>query len=1282
MVFKPFSHLARRSSKAFSHGYAQSLAAASQSSYTSSQTPLGHFNHYKLGKTVSLQHRENYHQNAVSPSTPPKTALATLQEISHDGSLDTYFAAWQKHHNGDEWQTFGGVKKKNWKNKTGLPAKLFERDDKGAAAATGPAPPPLVERAHSTSALDDIKREEHGGEVAALEEVNEAITKEIKSIQDCSGDISSAGSSQLPAPVITETSDSKVTEDGKDAATPSLTEDVQEFAFAKHISTLEESGKYAEIPAVFEATLRSGITPSTPAYNSLLAAAIRLSSSTIQAIPKALDVYANMKHRKVVPDALTYTLLLELLSLRALEVYEARGVLMQAQRRFARHKNANYFLSPSREAELDIIKEDGSLDMALKLFTQATRQLPDIAFTALIYRYLLEACAIRGKIDDMIRIYTHMELRKVVPWSDLYPPMIRAFAASGDLRSAVECYNGYKSLAIADNNGDFVLHSRADEAIYGALIGSYVICGKEAGAIRFLHKVEESLGKAQSPETRQQVQEYMVIEGLVEAYVSTGRFQAALEACTTNHLSMVSQHEALSRVAAAAADHDQKEIAEQAFWNMLEGKGTASSIIAMLAMYLRLDHLPLARKTWSLFSDQEKHTMSCIEPATSYIAALVKAGHVDEGLLQARVSFNQLRQTCEAAGNGQQISELIDESIEYIAQCITTRGNVPSAEASMSLLWAMVENGGLVTPAADQLLAILGPEAIGRLSWADMILLLQIEAGIVSSGQASLDIAHLPRLIHLLETCLYRQIPVENRTAGTIQASMAKIRLQHPDLADLWESHVSRAFSITQVERERILAPGKPSIDHESTDPYASTLDQRGSAAIVDELDKQGVNTALCLQEALSRLRNIRRAGRHPRYIAYAKLISMAARESRANLVQDLYGLAQQDMPLVPEYPIVKHGWVSILDAMVSASLTLGDRAMAAEYHRKLLDIGSAPSANTFGLYITTLKESTKTFDEATEAVRIFLRAKAEGVEPSSFLYNALIGKLGKARRIDDCLFYFAEMRSRGVRPTSVTYGTIVNALCRVSDERFAEELFDEMESMPNYKPRPAPYNSMMQFFLTTKRDSSKVLEYYRRMQSRNIKPTMHTYKLLIDTYATLEPINLSAVESVFDTIRAAGHTPENIHYASLIHAKGCVLHDLAGARVIFDKVVSSLSAKPPPCLYQALFESMVANHSVQDTESLVQDMHRRQVEVTPYIANTLIHGWAMEKDIAKAKAVYDSVGRERREPSTYEAMTRAFLVDENREAASGVVQEMLSRGYPSAVSSKILDILGHVPTH
>jgi hypothetical protein len=76
---------------------------------------------------------------------------------------------------------------------------------------------------------------------------------------------------------------------------------------------------------------------------------------------------------------------------------------------------------------------------------------------------------------------------------------------------------------------------------------------------------------------------------------------------------------------------------------------------------------------------------------------------------------------------------------------------------------------------------------------------------------------------------------------------------------------------------------------------------------------------------------------------------------------------------------------------MVGACLVTGNRRLASDFHQQLRDIGAAPTANTFGLYITTLKESTKTFDEATEAVKIFHQAKSEGVEASSFLYNALI---------------------------------------------------------------------------------------------------------------------------------------------------------------------------------------------------------------------------------------------------------------------------------------------------
>ena len=82
---------------------------------------------------------------------------------------------------------------------------------------------------------------------------------------------------------------------------------------------------------------------------------------------------------------------------------------------------------------------------------------------------------------------------------------------------------------------------------------------------------------------------------------------------------------------------------------------------------------------------------------------------------------------------------------------------------------------------------------------------------------------------------------------------------------------------------------------------------------------------------------------------------------------------------------------------------------------------------------------------------------------------------------------------------------------------------------------------------------------------------------------------------------------------------------------------------------------------------------------MTPYIANTLIHGWAAAGNMQKAKSVFDGLGIEKREPSTYEAMTRAFLSAGDHASANQIVQEMLRKGYPSAVADKVLGLMGSI---
>ena len=1325
MVLNKIGYLARTSfGKTLTH-VPQTVVAGTQSSYTSAGTPFA-FNSHTGGKFGKHGHA-HLHTSFQSPASPAsaksKAAPGSSNGEEKDGGLTAYYDAWQKHHQPGaeekEWKQFQFTKRIGWNAPTAavLAGRAKEIEELGLRPETR-LDQGVLNRALTESAVQDLKHS--GNEVEALAKVNEAIAAVISHIkEDAALGDTKAGDTAIPSPPDEITSiksrrasavgvqtppgsTTSITTPGRstfssliDDRTAATSQDgFEQDAYSDQVAKLNDEKRFAEIPPVFEAMLANRIRPSIKAYNGLLSAVVHLSIAPHQVVPKALSVYTDLLRRKVVPDTTFYTSLIRLLSSHALDTLALKQTLDQQRIRYG--DKHGRFLFASQGTEYDIAQEDDSLVNAIRIFDSSINTDPDRTYSSEMYSSLIEACARYGKVDEMIRIVSQMDTRGVAPYGAIYPHMIDAFAAQGDLASVVECYNGYKALAILNNDGKPAIKGRNDRDVYAAVVRAYSSCNRHEHGRNFYKKIrvayENSIGNHQ--ELQDALRDSIAVDAVVADHIKQGDFAQALRVINEEQLATQAREQALLRVCIAAADgvatlsadkiddRNYTETAVKAF-DSIDRNSTAyfAAAVPMLALHVRKGDIAQARQVWSLLMNAAQLDPSFAEATAHYATALIDHGLVDDALIQSRKSFTCVRSTAIMTTKTHDAIEKIDEAIEYIGSHMARRGVIPSPEATMSFLRAMIENRGLVSPITEQLIAGIGPQDVLSLNLDDLYLTLQVESDILSQGNAVLDVAHFDRFAHLLDTVMAIGTSPPKKISEIVDRAARKVSSHRPELMTRWQNYQNSfakpIYAPTAYPPQPMTPVAVTPAFTDSYDPYAATTDFRGSNIIADELDNFRTNSATALDNALVRFRNMRRAGRHPRYITYSKLITAAAKEGRTNLVHDILGMARVDLPFIVGNSLVRHGWSSILDAVVGACLAVGNRGLAARFHEELLEIGSAPTANTFGLYITTLKDSTRTFDEASEAVKIFQRALSEGVEPSSFLYNALIGKLGKARRIDDCMFYFSEMRARGIRPTSVTYGTIVNACCRVSDQVFAEQLFDEMESMPNYKPRPAPYNSLMQFFLTTKRDSAKVLGYYERMRSLNIEPTMHTYKLLIDTHATLEPINLNAAEGVLETIRASGHKPEAVHYASLIHAKGCTLHDMNGARRTFDEVLAKGDIRPQACLYQALFESMVANHTVADTEPLLQSMATNGVAMTAYIANTLIHGWAMEKNIAKSQAIYESVGMQHREPSTYEAMTRAYLTAENREGAVSVVNEMKGRGYPAAVSNKVQDLLG-----
>ena len=1265
MVVPKAGYLARSViSKSITHGYIQSVVAASQSSYAAHHNNFGHLG-ARLGKSQNLHTQHGFLNEKRDGRYDAQHGLAGGNKES---ALAACVSAWQKQQGlGSKWEQFQFAKRIEWKPQTLLAESKSAKDDAkeaGRDAVVEEEKPiaPRLDRSYSTSAVDDFRKAVTPEAAAeALAKVEEAISQEASKVQQESVEsLERQTTPQSSAATLPYTPQSSFAPSELTPSTSISEVDV----YAEHLTRLADTRQYADIPAVFEGMLHAGVKPTSQSYNALLLAAVHLPKSRHHVVHKALDVYSDMLKRSVLPDRQTYSILIEVLSARALEVQAAQTVLEDSRNRYGGLDEADKFMLKSEEFESRMLAEDDSLELAVRMFDTAISLHPK-GFSERAYRLLVSACAEKGMIADMVRIYQQMESRRIIPRPEMFVNMIQAFASSGDLRSAVECYDEYKALAIANDKGE-VSMARKDEEVYAAVIKAYMITNQQEGAERFFNKL---IAVTAEEEKQLTLKETVALRAYIAQWLKQHNFEDAF-----NHASEklvgVARDIGLSAVCIRAADKNSFEIAARAFSQLSAKADVASPAVSMVAMHVRSGNLDASEPFWNMLERATPRT-EFIQPTAMRTIALIGQGQADTALRAQRTMFARIRDAKSATPS---LTERIDEAIEVVGAFMSKRGIFLTAGPAMELMWTMVENHGLVPSVASHLLAGLGPEEIAQLAWADLQLLAQVQGSMIINASTA-DVAHQARFSHLLQ--LLTTGAVDAPTEKVVERTLTK--LDSPQLWGLWQQYKYPATPTPFAPFAQPAVQPQQSSFEDSYDPYAATTDNRGSVAITELLEKTHGRSSSHLNDALARFKNMRRAGRHPRFFTYAKLISAAAKENRLQLASDVLALARQDVPYMAQYRIVRYGWVTILDSMVAACLTTGRRDLAQQFHQELLGMGAAPSANTFGLYITTLKESTKTFDEASEAVKIFLQAKSEGVEPSSFLYNALIGKLGKARRIDDCLFYFQEMRNLGIRPTSVTYGTIVNALCRVSDEKFAEELFEEMEGMPNYKPRPAPYHSMMQFFLSTKRDRSKVLEYYERMRKRNIQPTTHTYKLLIDTHASLEPIDMDAAEGVLTQIRAQGEVPEAVHYASLIHAKGCVLRDMEGARELFDSVLQQSEIRLQPCLFQALFESMVANGAIEESESVLQLMQQRSVEMTPYIANALIHGWANKGDLAKVERAYSAVDAGRREPSTYEAMVRACVALGEREKAASVVAEALRRGYPAAVANKISDLVGQV---
>lgn len=416
---------------------------------------------------------------------------------------------------------------------------------------------------------------------------------------------------------------------------------------------------------------------------------------------------------------------------------------------------------------------------------------------------------------------------------------------------------------------------------------------------------------------------------------------------------------------------------------------------------------------------------------------------------------------------------------------------------------------------------------------------------------------------------------------------------------------------------------------------------------------------------------------------AIADTIQVCAKreKERTTNYQQLFDLAHQSLDAIADPVHKRAAEYEVYNAMLVANATLGNMTQAKQNYDAIVTLGQFPDATG---YATLLLATTTSgaVDEAHDALKILDEVKRHGIKPNIFFYNVVIGKLSKGRKIERVLEVYEDMMHQKIRPNAITYGTLISACTRVGSEEMAKSLFKEMVRSPNYQPRHGPHNAMIQFYVRQKKDRTQALSYYEDMLQRRLTPTEHTYTLLIEAFACIQPYDMTEAHRLIQSLKRGPVSASEAHYGALIHAYGVEHGDVSTAESVFQSMrASGIIPKGPA--YQSLIESLIANNQVTRAVQIRDELLKSGQPSSAYIENTLIKGHGQEGKIDAAEAIFDAMLDSHgaapsspslkskaivKEPSTYQSMVSAYLENCMVSKAYETLAKMRGQHYPELV--------------
>lgn len=276
--------------------------------------------------------------------------------------------------------------------------------------------------------------------------------------------------------------------------------------------------------------------------------------------------------------------------------------------------------------------------------------------------------------------------------------------------------------------------------------------------------------------------------------------------------------------------------------------------------------------------------------------------------------------------------------------------------------------------------------------------------------------------------------------------------------------------------------------------------------------------------------------------------------------------------------------------------------------------------------------------------------------------YGSMIKAYGQAGDVARVRELWDEMEERGVKPTSITLGCMIEALVT---NNLAEEAWGLVHKQLESEDRrgcinTVIYSTVLKGFATTHR-MDKVFAVYKEMKSKSIPCNTITYNTLLDACAKCCSMNRAS--TLLEDMKESCVEPDIITYSTII--KGyCLEGDVDRAFNVLEEMKNDDKFAPDEIMYNSILDGCAKQHRVEEALHVLEEMKATGVGPSNYTLSILVKLLGHARRLNQAFTMVEDLSNQngfRPNVQVYTCLVQACILNRRLEKAMSLHDKMMA---------------------